>query len=243
MERHRSFRPRRCWFPNWPEPPLPSRRFGGRGTCGRPPCCLQCWIVGTGRAAVDVVAPHRSSATFAGLRRRVGPRAVGDGVAVPAELPRVRYLPPAAARLRPGRPGHRSTFMPLATMPDAAVARGRQLRADTTGSPIRSGYQPSPTHPDAPRSRRLRPTAPVCSGLDDALASGDLAVLTRLPSHRCLGGWHCGSAARRRRSQTAIGQGVLLRSATRRGISPVFGSRETVGDYRTDGRWQVPVGA
>ncbi|OBF83901.1 hypothetical protein A5791_25335 [Mycobacterium sp. 852002-51163_SCH5372311] len=143
-------------------------------------------VVGTGRAD-EVVGPDRVG-TFAGfgvdVRVHLGPQDPGPAQA-PAELPlcaligawvRGRARPDASAQVRVYRSDHEA---------DAALALGRRLRAelDTSSDPIGvlivadgantltpaapGGYQPG--------------NADAQLALDDALASGDVAALTRLP--------------------------------------------------------------
>ncbi|KCG31775.1 alanine rich protein [Mycobacterium tuberculosis KT-0056] len=146
------------------------------------------WIaVGTGRAD-DVVRPT-DVGTFAGfgadVRVGLAPQD-GDGVAVPVELPLCALLtawvrgqarPEARAQVHVYASDHGS---------DAAVARGRQLRADIDREPDPIGVLVV-----ADGLNTLTPRAPggydpdgagMQRALDDALASGDLAVLTRLPA-------------------------------------------------------------
>lgn len=141
------------------------------------------WIVvGTGRTD-EVVSPNRVG-TFAGfgvdLPVRLGPQA-GD----PSELPlcaliaawvRGQARPEASAQVRV----YRSDY-PV----DAALALGRQLRAEIDQSPDPVGVLIV-----ADGANTLTPAAPggydpgdadAQAALDDALASGDVAPLTRLP--------------------------------------------------------------
>lgn len=162
-------------------------RFGGRGDRGgllvaeKLDCCRN-------RARDDVVRPT-DVGTFAGfgadVRVGLAPQD-GDGVAVPVELPLCALLtawvrgqarPEARAQVHVYASDHGS---------DAAVARGRQLRADIDREPDPIGVLVV-----ADGLNTLTPRAPgghdpdgagMQRALDDALASGDLAVLTRLPA-------------------------------------------------------------
>ncbi|OSC42224.1 hypothetical protein [Mycobacterium decipiens] len=145
------------------------------------------WIaVGTGRAD-DVVRSDRVG-TFAGfgadVRVRLSPQ-LGDGVAVPVELPlcalltawvRGQVRPEASAQVHVYVSDHGA---------DVAVARGRRLRAEIDRSP-----EPIGVLVVADGLNTLTPRAPggydpdgagVQLALDDALASGDIAALARLP--------------------------------------------------------------
>jgi hypothetical protein len=144
------------------------------------------WIVvGTGRAD-DVMGPDgpNSMGTFAGfgadVRVRLSPQADQ-----PAELPlcaliaawlRGQARPEASAQVRVYRSDYDI---------GAALARGRQLRAEVDVSPDPVGVLVV-----ADGANTLTPSAPggfdpgaaeEQQVLDDALASGDVAALTRLP--------------------------------------------------------------
>ncbi len=144
------------------------------------------WIVvGTGRAD-DVMGPDgpNSMGTFAGfgadVRVRLSPQADRS-----AELPvcaliaawlRGQARPEASAQVRVYRSDHDI---------GAALARGRQLRAEIDVSPDPVGVLVV-----ADGANTLTPSAPggfdpgaaeEQQVLDDALASGDVAALTRLP--------------------------------------------------------------
>ncbi|AKN17533.1 hypothetical protein MHAE_03980 [Mycobacterium haemophilum DSM 44634] len=151
-------------------------------------CLPPRWIVvGTGRAD-DVVGPGGGPGTFAGfgadVRVRLSPQAGGEAE-LPVEFPvcvllaawvRGQAQPDASAQVRVYCGDHD---------PDIALARGRQLRveidqasdpigvlvvadgATTLTSSAPGGYDPG--------------AADAQLALDDALASGDIAALTRLP--------------------------------------------------------------
>ena len=148
------------------------------------------WIVvGAGRAD-DVLGPAgpNSVGTFAGfgadVRVRLSPQS-GDGAEPPAELPlcaliaawvRGQARPEASAQVRVYRGDHDRA---------AALSRGRQLRSEIDQAPDPIGVLVV-----ADGVNTLTPSAPGGydpSGadaqrvLDDALASGDVAALTRLP--------------------------------------------------------------
>jgi len=148
------------------------------------------WIVvGAGRAD-DVLGPAgpNSVGTFAGfgadVRVRLSPQS-GDGAEPPAELPlcaliaawvRGQVRPEASAQVRVYRGDHDRA---------AALSRGRQLRSEIDQAPDPIGVLVV-----ADGVNTLTPSAPGGydpSGadaqrvLDDALASGDVAALTRLP--------------------------------------------------------------
>jgi hypothetical protein len=126
--------------------------------------------------------------TFAGfgadLRVRLSPRA-GERAEVPVEFPvcallagwvRGQAQPGASAQVRVYRSDHDA---------DTVLARGRQLRAEIDEAPDPIGVLVV-----ADGANTLTPTAPggydpgaadVQLALDDALANGDVAALTRLP--------------------------------------------------------------
>ena len=141
------------------------------------------WIVvGTGRADQEL-GPDEAG-TFAGfgvdVAVRLSPRA-----AQPAEFPlcaligawlRGQARPDASAQVRVYRGDHHA---------DAALARGRQLRAE-----IDQSAEPIGVLVVADGANTLTPAAPggyhpgnadAQLALNDALASGDVAALTRLP--------------------------------------------------------------
>jgi hypothetical protein len=148
------------------------------------------WIgIGTG-GADDVIGPDGPSAagTFAGfgadLRVGLSPRAVGSAQA-PVEFPvcallagwvRGQVRPDAGAQVRVYRSDHAA---------DTALALGRQLRAEidlvpdpigvlvvADGANTLTERAPGGYDPGAADAQRA---------LDDALASGDVAALARLP--------------------------------------------------------------
>jgi hypothetical protein len=143
-------------------------------------------VVGTGRAD-DVLGPD-SVGTFAGfgaeLRVRLSPQA-DERVEEPVELPlcalfaawvRGQARPDASAEVRVYAGDHDV---------DAALARGGRLRAE-----IDQVAEPIGVLVVADGVNTLTPTAPggyepcdadVQLALDDALACGDVAALTRLP--------------------------------------------------------------
>jgi hypothetical protein len=146
------------------------------------------WIaIGTG-GTDDVVGPN-SVGTFAGfgadLRVRLSPRADNSGQA-PVEFPvcallagwvRDQAQPEASAQVRVYRGDHDTAN---------ASARGRQLRADIDQAPDPIGVLVV-----ADGANTLTPRAPggydpgaadMQLALDDALASGAVAALTRLPA-------------------------------------------------------------
>jgi hypothetical protein len=148
------------------------------------------WIViGTGDRD-DVLGPTgpNSVGTFAGfgadLRVRLSPRA-GERAELPVEFPvcallagwvRGQAQPDASAQVRVYRSDHDA---------DTVLARGRQLRAEIDEAPDPIGVLVV-----ADGANTLTPTAPggydpgaadVQLALDDALANGDVAALTRLP--------------------------------------------------------------
>jgi hypothetical protein len=146
------------------------------------------WIVvGTGRAD-DVLRPDgpKSIGTFAGfgadVRVRLSPQAESE---LPVEMPLCALLaawvrgqarPEAGARVHIYRGDHNA---------DTALAYGRQLRAEIDRAPDPIGVLVV-----ADGANTLTPTAPggydpgnagAQLALDDALANGDVAALTRLP--------------------------------------------------------------
>jgi hypothetical protein len=148
------------------------------------------WIVvGTGRVD-EILGPNgpNSMGTFAGfgadVRVWLGPRA-DDGAELPVELPvcallaawvRGQARPEASAQVRIYCSDHDA---------DAALARGRQLRAEIDQAPDPIGVLIV-----ADGANTLTPAAPggydpgnadAQLALDDALANGDVAALTRLP--------------------------------------------------------------
>jgi hypothetical protein len=148
------------------------------------------WIVlGTGRAD-GVLGPHgpNSTGTFAGfgadVRVRLSPRA-DERREPPADFPvcallaawvRGQARPDAVAQVRLYASGHDA---------ETALARGRQLRAEIDRAPDPVGVLVV-----ADGANTLTPTAPggyepgdahAQLALDDALADGDVAALTRLP--------------------------------------------------------------
>jgi hypothetical protein len=148
------------------------------------------WIViGTG-GRDGVVGPNGPNAigTFAGfgaeLRVRLSPQA-GESAESPVEFPvcallagwvRGQAQPEASAQVRVYCSDHDA---------DIALARGRQLRAEIDQAPDPIGVLVV-----ADGANTLTPRAPggydpgaadVQLALDDALASGDVAALTRLP--------------------------------------------------------------
>lgn len=148
------------------------------------------WIVvGTGRAD-DVLSPHgpHSIGTFAGfgadVRVRLSPRA-HDRAEPPVELPvcallagwvRGQVRPEASAQVHVYRGDHDA---------DTALAHGRQLRAEIDRAPDPVGVLVV-----ADGANTLTPSAPggyhpgnadAQLALDDALASGDVTALIRLP--------------------------------------------------------------
>jgi hypothetical protein len=148
------------------------------------------WIaIGTG-GADDVIGPDgpKSVGTFAGfgadLRVGLSPQA-GEGGQSPVEFPLCALLagwlrgqarPEAGAQVRVYRSDHDA---------DTALARGRQLRAEIDRTPDPIGVMVV-----ADGANTLTERAPggydpgaadVQLALDDALANGDLAALTRLP--------------------------------------------------------------
>lgn len=156
-----------------------------RGAVTAAAACLPArWIaIGVGRA--DEMVGVKGVGTFAGfgvdLRVRLAPQAPDE----PAELPvcaliaawvRGQARPEASAEVRVYA-GDRD--------PDAALAHGRQLRAEIDRAPASIGVLVV-----ADGVNTLTPAAPggydpasvdVQTDLDDALASGDVAALTRLP--------------------------------------------------------------
>jgi hypothetical protein len=144
------------------------------------------WIViGTGRTD-DVLGPDGSNSvgTFAGfgvdVRVRLSPRADRPGelplCALMAAWVRGQAQPGASAQVRVYRSDQEA---------DAALALGRQLRAE-----IDRSTDPIGVLVVADGANTLTPTAPggyqpedadAQSALDDALASGDVVVLARLP--------------------------------------------------------------
>ncbi len=145
------------------------------------------WIgIGTGTAD-DVIDPS-SVGTFAGfgadVRVGLSPRAAESGQS-PVELPlcaliagwvRGQARPETGAQVRVYRGDHEA---------DTAVARGRQLRAEIDRAPDPIGVLVV-----ADGANTLTERAPggydpgaaeVQLALDDALADGDVAALTRLP--------------------------------------------------------------
>jgi hypothetical protein len=142
------------------------------------------WIgIGTG-GADDVVDPN-SVGTFAGfgadVRVGLSPGAAQSPVALPlcaliAGWVRGQARPEAVARVRLYRSDHDA---------DTALARGRQLRAEIDEAPDPIGVLVI-----ADGANTLTERAPggydpgaadVQLALDDALADGDVAALTRLP--------------------------------------------------------------
>ncbi|HWF27145.1 MAG TPA: hypothetical protein VG327_01985 [Mycobacterium sp.] len=148
----------------------------------------QRWIVvGTGRAD-EALGPHgpNSVGTFAGfgadVRVRLSPQA---GAELPVEMPlcallaawvRGQVRPDASARVHVYRGDHDA---------DTALAQGRQLRAEIDRAPDPIGVLVV-----ADGANTLTPSAPggydpgnadAQLALDDALANGDAAALTRLP--------------------------------------------------------------
>jgi hypothetical protein len=145
------------------------------------------WIVvGTGRTD-DVVGPD-GIGTFAGLgadvRVRLSPQA-GDPAELPVEWPvcallaawmRGQARPEASAQVRVYCSDHDA---------DAALTRGRQLRTEIDQQPDPVGVLvvadgANTLTPDAPGGYDPGAADPQLV-LDDALASGDVAALTRLP--------------------------------------------------------------
>ncbi len=143
------------------------------------------WIaIGVGRS--DAVVESRLTGTFAGYGVDV-PVALSPGPAVPpAELPlcalvagwlRGRVEPDAQAEVRVYADDHDA---------DAALSRGRQLRAeideaaDPIGVLVIADGANTLTHP-APGGYDPD-SIPVQAELDDALAAGDAAALVRLPA-------------------------------------------------------------
>jgi hypothetical protein len=152
------------------------------------------WIVvGAGRTD-DVLGPHRPylTGTFAGfgvdVRVRLSPQSPGPAQAPaqePAEAPlcaligawvRGQARPAASAQVRVYRSDHEAA---------AALALGRRLRAE-----IDQSSDPIGVLVVADGANTLTPTAPggydpgnadAQLALDEALASGDVAALTRLP--------------------------------------------------------------
>ena len=142
------------------------------------------WIA-VGVGAADAVLGPDSGGTFAGygvdLRVALSPGA-GDA---PAELPlcalitgwvRGQAKPEARAEVRVYAADHDA---------DAALARGRRLRAeiDEAADPIGVLVVADGAHtltPPAPGGYDPD-SIPVQAALDDALAAGDAAALTRLP--------------------------------------------------------------
>ncbi|TFV55628.1 hypothetical protein E4P42_21920 [Mycobacterium sp. PS03-16] len=143
------------------------------------------WIaVGTGPADAAFVAPL--TGTFAGygvdVQVTLSPSEPADPVALPlcaliAAWVRGCYAPHAAAEVRMFAADHD---------PDAALERGRLLRAEIDEADGRIGVlvvadgchtltpaAPGGYDPD---------TIPVQAALDDALARGDAAALTRVPT-------------------------------------------------------------
>lgn len=141
------------------------------------------WIA-VGAAAADAVFEPDRAGTFAGYGVDV-PVALGPAAAAPTELPlgaliagwlRGRVDPDARVQVRT----HAATH-PV----DTAVARGRRLRAELDAS-----ADPVGVLVVADGANTLTPSAPggfdpdavaVQQALDDALAGGDTAALTRLP--------------------------------------------------------------
>lgn len=146
------------------------------------------WIVvGTGRAD-EALGPHgpNSVGTFAGfgadVRVRLSPQA---GAELPVEMPlcallaawvRGQVRPDASARVHVYRGDHDA---------DTALAHGRQLRAEIDRAPDPIGVLVV-----ADGANTLTPSAPggydpgnadAQLALDDALANGDAAALSRLP--------------------------------------------------------------
>lgn len=143
-------------------------------------------VVGTGRTD-EAVGPHRVG-TFAGfgvdVRVHLEPQGPGPAQA-PAELPlcaligawvRGQARPDASAQVRVYRSDHEA---------EAALALGRRLRAELDQS-----TDPIGVLIVADGANTLTPAAPggydpgnadAQLALDDALASGDVAALTRLP--------------------------------------------------------------
>jgi hypothetical protein len=145
------------------------------------------WIVvGTGHT--DDVAGPDGIGTFAGfgvdVRVRLAPRA-GDRVELPVEWPVCALL---AAWVRgQARPEASAQVRVYCSNHDAgtALARGRQLRAEIDRAPDPIGVLVV-----ADGANTLTPAAPggydpgaaeAQLALDDALANGDIAALTRLP--------------------------------------------------------------
>ncbi len=144
-------------------------------------------VVGTGRA--DEVLGPDGVGTFAGfgadLPVRLSPRQAGDRVELPAEFPvcallaawaRGQARPEASAQVRVYRSDHDA---------DTALACGRTLRAEIDRLPDPIGVLVV-----ADGANTLTPAAPggyhpddvdAQLALDDALATGDVAALTRLP--------------------------------------------------------------
>ena len=148
------------------------------------------WIVvGTGRAD-DVLGPDgpHSTGTFAGfgadVRVRLSPQA-DERAELPVEFPvcallagwvRGQARPEASVRVRVYRSDHDA---------ETALARGRQLRAE-----IDRATDPIGVLVVADGANTLTPSSPggydpgnadAQLALDDALANGDVAALTRLP--------------------------------------------------------------
>ncbi|RAV13266.1 hypothetical protein DQP55_10790 [Mycolicibacterium sp. GF69] len=142
------------------------------------------WVaVGVGRSDVRIGADHVG--TFGGygvdLRVRLSPGAGGEPVALPLCALITGWLrgaarPEAAAEVRVYADGHGV---------DAALVHGRRLRAEIDEAAGEIGVLVV-----ADGANTLSPTAPggfdpdsiaVQAALDDALAGGDIAALTRLP--------------------------------------------------------------
>lgn len=143
------------------------------------------WIaIGVG-ANDEVLTPPRTG-TFAGYGADVPVTLSADASAAPEPMPlcaliagwvRGAFAAHAAAEVRVFAAGHDA---------DAAVARGRDLRAliDDAADPIGVLVVADGCHtltPSAPGGHDPA-SVPVQATLDDALATGDAAALTRLPN-------------------------------------------------------------
>ena len=144
--------------------------------------------VGIGAASSDRISGPESAGTFAGygvdVRVGLAPEAVALGAA-PARLPLCALIagwlrglaaPAASAQVRAYDSGHDL---------DTALAFGRQLRTEIDGAADPIGVLvvadgANTLSPSAPGGYQPDST-PVQAALDDALAAGDSAALTRLP--------------------------------------------------------------
>ncbi len=213
------------------------------------------WIA-VGVGAADAVLGPDGAGTFAGygVDRRV---TLSPGAAdAPSELPLCALI---AGWVRgQAKPEARAEVRVYAADHDvnAALAHGRRLRAEideavdpvgvlvvadgahTLTPPAPGGYEPD--------------SIPAQAALDDALAAGDAAALTRLPdtivgrvAYQVLAGLTEGISQSSSRPDPGRGRprSSIAARPTASATSPASGCHETHRDHRPDGHREVGVGA